>query len=229
VGTAERREREKERRRNEILDAAEKVFFSKGVSEATMDEIAEAAELSKGTLYLYFNSKEEIYFGINLRALRILRGLFEKALASAGPGAVNMREIGRAYYDFSQKYPDYFNAMIHFDAEVLKPEDAGRIGLECHEEGMRVLGLVAESVRRGMEDGSLRSDLDPMKTAILLWAQTDGVIRIVARKCKYMEEFADLDIEHLMEDFFMFIYAAMKPPDHGTDGKQQGELPGGAL
>ena len=52
MGIAERREREREQRRNTILDAAETVFFSKGINLATMDEVAEEAELSKGTLYL---------------------------------------------------------------------------------------------------------------------------------------------------------------------------------
>jgi AcrR family transcriptional regulator len=229
VGTAERREREKRERRESILNAAERVFFSKGVKEATMDDIAEAAELSKGTLYLYFRSKEEIYFGINLRALRILRAMFESVLAAGGPGVERMRAIGRAYYDFSQRYPDYFEAMMHFDAEVLTPEDAGPIGLECHEEGMKVLGLVAEGIRIGIEDGSIRGDLDPMKTGILLWAQTDGVIRIVARRCAHMKGFEDLDLRNLVEDFFTFVYGALKPageegaanPDPGNAGGSQ--------
>ena len=60
MGIAERKEREKEHRRNTILDAAEEVFFSKGINLATMDEVAERAELSKGTLYLYFKNKEEL-------------------------------------------------------------------------------------------------------------------------------------------------------------------------
>ena len=57
MGIHERKEREKEHRRDEILNAAQKVFFEKGLQSATMDEIAEAAELSKGTLYLYYGSK----------------------------------------------------------------------------------------------------------------------------------------------------------------------------
>ncbi|MDL1893205.1 helix-turn-helix transcriptional regulator, partial [Sphingobacteriales bacterium CHB3] len=52
MGIIERKEREKEQRREEIVTAAEKIFFEKGLAIATMDEIAEAAELSKGTLYL---------------------------------------------------------------------------------------------------------------------------------------------------------------------------------
>ena len=58
------KEQRREERRQQILDAAEKVFFSKGVAAATMDEVAAEAELSKGTLYLYFKSKDEIILSI---------------------------------------------------------------------------------------------------------------------------------------------------------------------
>jgi AcrR family transcriptional regulator len=224
MGTAERREREKAERRESILDAAEQVFFSKGVKEASMDEIAEAAELSKGTLYLYFSSKEEIYLGINLRALKILKAMFQTVLAGEAPGIAKIRDIGRAYYEFSRKYPDYFDAMMHFDAEVTDLKEAGPVGLECHTEGMGVLGLVGEAIRTGIGDGSIRSDLDPMKTAILLWAQTDGVIRVVARKCEHLKEFEDLDLQNLVEDSFTFMYGALKP---GRGPETASGYPGG--
>jgi AcrR family transcriptional regulator len=227
MGTAARREREKEERRRSILDAAERVFFSKGIKDASMDEIAEAAEVSKGTLYLYFSSKEEIYLGINHRALKILKAMFEAVMAMGGVGIEKIRDIGRAYYEFSQKFPDYFEAMMHFDAEVTKLEEAGPVGLECHKEGVAVLGLVAEAIRTGIADGSIRSDLDPMKTAILLWAQTDGVIRVVARKCEHIKEFENIDLHSLIEDSFTFIYGSLRPPGGGTaGGGYQGEAGG---
>ena len=74
MGIVERKEREKEHRREEIIDAAQRIFFQKGLSAATMDEIAEAAELSKGTLYLYYNSKEDLYLSVMLRGMDILHG-----------------------------------------------------------------------------------------------------------------------------------------------------------
>ena len=61
MGITERKEREKLQRREDILNAAERVFFSKGHKNSTMDDVAEEAELSKGTLYLYFKSKEGFY------------------------------------------------------------------------------------------------------------------------------------------------------------------------
>ena len=54
----ERKEREKERRRRQILVAAKKIFSKKGFSRATMEDIAEEAELSPGTLYTYFKNKK---------------------------------------------------------------------------------------------------------------------------------------------------------------------------
>jgi TetR/AcrR family transcriptional regulator len=67
MGITERKEREKEHRKEEIIDAAQKVFFEKGLLLTTMDEIAEIAELSKGTLYLYYKSKENLYLAVMMR------------------------------------------------------------------------------------------------------------------------------------------------------------------
>jgi AcrR family transcriptional regulator len=64
MGTAERRLREKKQRVEDILDAAEQVFFSKGFDSSTMDDVADEAEFSKGALYNYFKSKNELCVGI---------------------------------------------------------------------------------------------------------------------------------------------------------------------
>ncbi|MFX1452616.1 MAG: TetR/AcrR family transcriptional regulator, partial [Promethearchaeota archaeon] len=53
-----RREREKEQRREDIIDAAEKLFLTQGFENTTMKQIANEAEYSKGTLYNYYKSKD---------------------------------------------------------------------------------------------------------------------------------------------------------------------------
>ncbi|MBD3290820.1 TetR family transcriptional regulator, partial [candidate division KSB1 bacterium] len=96
MGIIERREREKEQRRNDIIDAAERVIFSKGRATSTMDDVAEEAELSKGTLYLYFKSKEELYLAIHLRGLGILKKMFSDAVASRKTGIEKVKAVGEA-------------------------------------------------------------------------------------------------------------------------------------
>jgi AcrR family transcriptional regulator len=61
MGIRERRQREEQSRLAAILTAAEKVFAAKGYHTARMDDVAEAAELAKGTLYYYFESKDAIF------------------------------------------------------------------------------------------------------------------------------------------------------------------------
>jgi AcrR family transcriptional regulator len=70
-----------EERKEQILDAAEKVFTNKGFDEARMDDIAEGTGVSKGTLYLYFKSKEDLIIAI---LDRIFRGMFERLEARTG-------------------------------------------------------------------------------------------------------------------------------------------------
>src|SRR5512136_2342491 len=100
VGTAERREREKQERNDAIMDAALEVFAEKGLKNSTVDDVAEKAELSKGTLYLYFKSKEHLFFAIDMRAARLLRERFEEAAQSETTGSAKVRAIGRAYVQF---------------------------------------------------------------------------------------------------------------------------------
>ena len=72
MGVAERRVREKEARRVSILNAAEEVFFEKGFESATMDEVAERAELSKGLLYVYYGNKDDLAHAVAHRGLSII-------------------------------------------------------------------------------------------------------------------------------------------------------------
>ena len=72
MGIQERKIREKEQRRRQIMQAAKLVFSAKGFNRATMEEIAGEAELSPGTLYLYFKNKEELHTSLSIDILKYL-------------------------------------------------------------------------------------------------------------------------------------------------------------
>ena len=72
MGIAERRQREKEQRRKEIKDAARKVFLEKGYTSSTINDIANGAQLSPATLYLYYKNKEELYTSLSVDILRLI-------------------------------------------------------------------------------------------------------------------------------------------------------------
>jgi AcrR family transcriptional regulator len=210
MGIIERREREKEQRRNNILDAAEEIFFSKGFSTATMDEVAEIAELSKGTLYLYFKSKEELYYGIASRALSLLRQMFQKAVDRQKTGIEKVRAIGEAYYEYSQKYLNYFNMIIHYEMSQMDKIIPEGILLQCHQLGRQVMGVVAAAVAQGIQDGSMRRDLNPLRTAYLLQGLSTGIIQLIAREKGHIDQSEDFQAKDLMADFMDMMFHAMQ-------------------
>ena len=177
MGIAERKEREKEQRRNEIIDAAERVFFDKGISHATMDMIAEEAELSKGTLYLYFKSKEELLFSVDLRAMKILKKIFEEVIDPGKKTIENILAIGRAYVSFSRDYPNYFKALLYFEGnEEFNPKH-DLYEMFCGHEDDPMQHFI-NMIENGMNDGSIRSDISPGLLAHSLWSQTTGVLKL---------------------------------------------------
>ena len=211
MGIAERKEREKQQRRNDILDAAERVFFSKDFKEATVDDVAAEAELSKATRYLYFESKEDMYLAVHMRGMNRLKEMFEQVAAAEDKGIDRVRAIGGAYFEFSKKYPDYSRAMIHFEKKACMLDDDGAIASQVHESGQTVLGLVESALRKGIEDGTVRRDLDPAMTAVLLWAQCDGVIRLIHGVGEHLRECHNVEPEELMERLFDLLRTALVP------------------
>lgn len=211
MGIAERREREKEQRKNDIINAAERVFFSKGHENATMDDVADEAELSKGTLYLYFKNKEDLYLAIHLRGNKILHSLFEKATASQKYGLDKTRAIGHAYVEYFQKYPDYFNAMIYYESRVINFDDKDSVAVECLLEGKTTLETLINAIVTGIKDGSIRSDIDPVKAAITLWGQTTGMVQIATFKEDIvLKPHFSLSAQDVIDYSFDMIYHALK-------------------
>ncbi len=209
MGITERREREKEQRRNDILDAAEKVFFARGINLATMDEVANDAELSKGTLYLYFKSKEELYSGITCRALTLLKSMFEEAVQKNKTGIEKVSAIGEAYYRYSQKYADYFHMILHYETSQLDNPEQQEFMRECHRYGQEVMKVVADAVSAGIEDGSMRPDLHPVRTAFLLQGLSTGIIQLIDREKDHIRELEMFEAENLMNDFMEMMFHAM--------------------
>jgi AcrR family transcriptional regulator len=182
MGITERKEREKEQRRNLIIDAAEQIFFKKGIENSTMDDVATEAELSKGTLYLYFKSKEDIQFAIAMRGSEILKEMMQKRLSKNKTGYENLLELADISIDFSNKHKHYYEFFLFFqstDFEKLNLEES-RIIKYLTEQSP--LAIVQECVMKGIRDKSLRSDIKADIFAATLWSQLLGVMIVINHK-----------------------------------------------
>ncbi len=209
MGITERREREKEQRRNDIINAAERVIFSKGLDSATMDEVAEEAELSKGTLYLYFKSKGELYFAIINRGMEILFNLFNEAASKKTSGIDKVRNIGGAFIEFSREYPNYFKAFLDSNSMEFDFTNANAEEMKNLPFKKKSMEILIESIQMGIDEGGINKDLEPKKTAVLLWAHLNGLLQLIETKKGILERFFEVEVDEILEYHFQYTLRAL--------------------
>jgi AcrR family transcriptional regulator len=180
---AARRLEEKERRRSEILDAAEQVAAASGLESLTMEQVAREARLSRGLLYVYFRDKDDLQAGICERALIGLHARFKSVVDTTRSGLERVLAMGRAYVDFAASSPLQFELLARFEATEVSAADAGSNHFACLAAGAQVHALLTDALEAGMHDGSV-SPLagSPNTIALALWAMTHGTIQVASMK-----------------------------------------------
>lgn len=209
MGIPERKEREKEQRREEIINSAQRVFFEKGLAAATMDEIAERVELSKSTLYLYYKSKEDLYVAVTLRGLEIMYNMFTKALSTGEPTIQLISDLGEAYHNFFKAHRDYFRMFYFLENSRLHTQVSDEMKELCLTSDKKVWSLVIDLIQRGIDEGMLHKGIDPREAAVMLWSNSNGLMRLMDREDGYWKEHMGIDLESTLRRSNAFLVEGM--------------------
>ena len=158
MGIKERKERERARKREVILKAAEKVFFKNGFERTSMDEIAEKAEYSKGTLYLYFKNKEALYAAIMLRSIDFFIEILEEEIAKAKGGRAKVVAIKKAYLKFYLNHPDHMKVFLFASRYVMQlaQEENNTIMEAIMAKDQIFKSVIKSAIKEAAQDGSLQ-------------------------------------------------------------------------
>jgi AcrR family transcriptional regulator len=176
-------------RRADIIDAAEKIFFRKGFESTTMDDVAEEAELSKGTLYLYFKSREDLQFAISMRGLDILMEQMRSNLSDEENGYQGLISLAQTFVRFSEEHKYYFSLLMYYESSCMEDLNIDQNQLQVYLKEQSPLALVMQQVTKGMQDGSLRDDLPTEVLSATLWSQMLGVLIVLNNKADLYEIF----------------------------------------
>ena len=180
MGTHERREREKEQRRRDILDAARQCFWKQGYTQATMPQIARAAELAPGTLYLYFPSKSALYVELLVEGYDVFIPRLRERVAECDDPRAQVEALIDAFFDFARECPEYFNIIFFLlQQEGQGPRQASLGGdlLERVQAKENECKAIAGEVLHGLRPG--RSDAgEGGGTAAVdaMWSMLAGVV-----------------------------------------------------
>jgi AcrR family transcriptional regulator len=181
MGIQERKEREKERRRQQIIVAAKRVFSQKGFNKATMEDIAKEAELSPGTLYLYFKNKEELYASLSLRILQYLHIRVEHVNKEDKPPEEKIETLMEAMYDVYDFDPLIIINMFHLQSSETLKNLSPQLLSEIKDLSSKSIGAIATIFEGGIEKG-IFVEKHPTALADIFWSMFSGVVLWEASK-----------------------------------------------
>ncbi len=201
MGIQERKEREKERRRQQIMVAAKRVFSDRGFNKATMEDIAQEAELSPGTLYLYFKNKEELYASLSLRILQYLLIRVEHVNEEKDSGPEDkLKSLVDAMYDVYEFDPLIIINMFHLQSSETLKNLSPQLMSEIKELSRKSLGSIAQIFKEGVDQG-IFVDRHPLALADTFWSLFSGVVlwltskKIINEKKDYLKQTLDVAFE----------------------------------
>jgi len=204
-----RREREKQKRQNDIINAAEKVFFAKGYDNVTMEEIANEAEVNKALLYYYFKNKEALFFAVNLYGVKILYEMYVECSNLDIDGYGKVMSMIQALYEFSKEHPDYFRIYCYTGTERFQMSD--------NEDAQKIVDLrtgmwrlMVEAIIAVIQDGTIRNDLDPVEMSIYINTLAINSLNLEFT-FKMVLDARKISSDNFWEDLARFIEPSLKP------------------
>lgn len=178
MGIAERRERERLERKDSILQAAVQAYMEQGYHATTMSKIAQAAELSRATLYLYFKTKDEIFVQAIVqqseRFAELLEGLYERRESI---GNALLSELWACFKTFYSLDPSIMNVTLYFHQSQMLRSLQDSLRRELDLSGSRNYSWLCSIMRYGIEAGLFRR-CDEKTLAEFVWTSFLGIVHL---------------------------------------------------
>lgn len=170
MGVSERRERERQARKETVLDAARELLLQKGFRGTTTKVIAERCELSEATLFFYFKNKDEIMLSLLFESIEFWKtGLAELADSNVG-NAKKLDHIWRLFENINDEHPEY----VVISAYLAQPNTLAGVSPDIKEQVARLSGENFQLLAGLLEDVTGRSD--GRYLADTLWSAFLGLV-----------------------------------------------------
>ena len=194
-----------------IIDATERVFSKVGFLNAKMEDIAAEAGITKVTLYSYFQSKENLQLAVTHKALQLLIDKYYNHLSAYKDksGLESTLAIFQLFIDFCENHFLYSEALLAYfelirstmhGTQTMKLTDGVKESVyfrKMQDIQNLPFKLTVQEIERGKEDGSIRSDIDPMLATLTAWTASIGYIKVLAATGKNIKPLFNVDLETL--------------------------------
>jgi hypothetical protein len=135
--------------------------------------------------------------------------MFEKAISTGEPTIKLIWNLGDAYYEYFRDYRNYFRMYYFLENNQLHSQVSPEMLQTCFQRDGQIWALVIDPIRRGIEEGVLRADLDPVQAAVMLWSNSNGLMRQIDRADAYWKEQMHIDLEATLRTSNSFLVRGM--------------------
>ncbi len=176
MGIQERKRRERKRRRRQILVAAKKVFSIKGFTKTTMEDIAREAELSPGTLYLYFKNKDELYASLSVEILEHLYNKLKRVYVKEAQSPQRRIDLlKQTLFEVYEFDPLILVNLFHLQSsDILKNLSAPMLA-HIRDRSQKTIDLIARIFEEGVS-GQVFIEKPPQELSNVMWALFSGIV-----------------------------------------------------
>jgi AcrR family transcriptional regulator len=188
MGIHERKLREREQRRRQILNAARKVFSSNGFTKTTMEDIAREAELSPGTLYLYFKNKDELYASLSVEVLEQLHEKLKRVyIKEAQNPQMRINDLKQMLYNIYKVDPLILLNLFHLQSSEILTHLEPAMLTTIRNLSKKSSAIISKIFSEGVNDHSF-IEKHPKALSDVLWGLFSGVVlweeskRIISNK-----------------------------------------------
>ncbi|PNR96809.1 TetR/AcrR family transcriptional regulator [Petrotoga sp. 9PWA.NaAc.5.4] len=191
-----------------IMDVAEKLFVEKGYANTTMTEIAKKVQIAKGTLYLYFSSKKDLYFTSVERALKTLQDIIIKNFDNCKNGFEKVVSMGKTYVYFSLEYLNYYKLILNYETLEFNFDESDSHVKKAYEKSEDIFKLLVSSIEEGIKDGSIDKYLDPVKISMVLWGEITGLVQQINLRGSLYKKWTNLTPKEIY-DYYIEVTQKM--------------------
>ena len=185
MGVYERQQKEKK-----ILESAIVLFGEKGLNATKVEDVAKKAKISKGLVYFYYKSKEDLYLAITKKGIEELKDVFNKSFGKGKDktGIEVMIDLVNGYFHFVQERKVFHDAILYFLSVLeLYQQDSEKVNplllesqyfnklLQTHND---IAKIGIKAISQGIKDGSMRPDLQADSTFYTIWSMLIGYCRL---------------------------------------------------
>lgn len=217
---ARKREALEQFNRDNILTAAKELFETKGIEKTTMDDIAELADYSKSTIYVYFKSKEDIYNSIVIDYMAMLIGDLNLCVDGTEDFKESFHRVCHCLASFEEKYPKYYSSlmgeenMTNSRKESKASSRRTRVkkeqnGIEEDEKNPEINEVLRRLLLKGQKSKQLRKDLDLEATVLYVWSAVSGIIQVAERRKNEIQARIKKSKQEYLDYSFQLFYESL--------------------